>query len=173
MGLFGGRGTGRSSWCCCRAWKSKPTPSHVSPPWLADWRNGSPLPLAPGLLLGSCSGNPFGGVLWGLKGLLGTSCPAPPQEGLMLGNVGAVIWLPHCKDIPPLKSSCNSRMFEPFLKIKVHPRNPGALAYPLQWGVAQRILPTSACRGALGYLLTWRGSRGQMQSNRAFHQVRQ
>ena len=66
--------------------------------------------------------------------MLGTSCPASPQEGLMVGNVGVSIWLPHCKDVPPLKPPCNSRIFEPVLKIKVCPSSPGALAYSIAPG---------------------------------------
>lgn len=159
VGLFGGRGTGRSSWCCCRAWKSKPTPSHVHPPWLTGWKNGSPLPSAPGLLPRSCSGNPFGGAegfAGGSPGeMLGTSCPASPLERLTVGNMGAAIWLPHYKDVPPLKSSCNSRMFEPFLNVKVCPSNPGAAACSIATGCCLKHpshICMLGCSGVPAYL---------------------
>ena len=180
VGLFGGRGTGRSSWCCRRAWKSKPTPSHVRPSWLAGWRNGSPFPSAPGLLPGSCSGNPFGGALGGQKGLLRATLGryrghlALPllRKGswwemwvLLFGYLAAKTSL---LSSPPATPGCLS----PFLKSRFVPAILEQRLIPLHRSAAQSILPTSARWGAPGYLLTWRGSRGQMQSKRAFHQVR-
>lgn len=77
-GPSGREGTGRSSWCRGRAWKSKPAPRHVRPPWLAGLGGGSPLPSAPGLL--PAVENPAEGLLGG--------CWGPP--GLGLSTHGAV-----------------------------------------------------------------------------------
>lgn len=57
--------------------------------------------------------------------MLGTSCPASAWKGLAVGNVGAAIWIPTCKDISPLNFPYKFRVFEPFLKIKVCPSKPG------------------------------------------------
>lgn len=64
----------------------------------------------------------LGAALWEM---LGTSCPASPWKGLAVGNVGAAVWIPPSKDVPPLNFPYKSRVFEPFLKIKVCPNNPG------------------------------------------------
>lgn len=124
----------RASLLACRLEERQP-PSLVSwpPAWVLQWK-----PLWRGIrgakgFAGGSSGE-----------MLRTSCPASPREGLTVGNVGAIIWLPHCKDIPPLKLPCKSMMFEPFLEMKVHPSNPGASAYSIATGCCSKH-PSHIC----------------------------